>query len=110
MMIEDLEKILNEVPILMSNYLKGYDKGELRTAEGMVIQKLRDDGSIMKYTVINYNCDNMAKTLLHESIHHYYGGTDEWYVEQVEKLIWKLPEHRKLCQDKIVELCGRYDL
>jgi len=110
MMLKDLEKILKEIPILMAPVIAVQRNEGTWTAEGMAIQRTRDDGSVMKYTVINYNCDDAARGLLHESIHHYNGGTDEWYVKQVENLLWKKPEFRKLCQNKIVEMCERYDL
>lgn len=110
MMHKDLTKILKEIPILMVPVIAVQRNSGTWTAEGMAIQKMRDDGSVMKYTVINYNCDDVARGLLHESIHHYYGGTDEWYVKQVENLMWKKSEFRKPCQNKIIELCGEYKL
>ena len=110
MLIEQLETILKEIPILMTPVIAVERNNEIWTAAGMAIQRTRDDKTILKYTVINYDCDDIAKTLLHESIHHYYGGTDEWYVEQIENLLWDKPEFRKSCQNKIVELCERFDL
>lgn len=110
MMFKDLARILKDIPILFEPNLKGLDKGVMRTAEGVAVQRIDEDGFVMKYTVINYRCDDMVRTLLHESIHHYYGGTNEWYVEQLEKKYWDEPKYRKLCQEKIVELCGRWNL
>ena len=108
-MIKDLNTILNEIPILMSPYLKGVDRGMLRTAEGVAVQRQKN-GKTLKYTVLNYNCDDLAKGLLHESIHHYDIQADEWYVKQVENLLWDKPQFRRSCQNKIVEMCERYDL
>ena len=110
MMHNDLKTILKEIPILLVPEISMIRGNKILTAEGMAIQKTKKDGSVMKYTALNYNCDDIAKGLLHESIHHYYGGTDEWYVEQLENIYWKEPKYRKLCQDKIVEMCGEYDL
>ena len=110
MMHNDLKTILKEIPILLVPEISMIRGNKILTAEGMAIQKTRKDGSVMKYTVINYNCDDAARGLLHESIHHYYGGTDEWYVEQLENIYWQVPEYRKSCQNKIVEMCGEYDL
>lgn len=110
MMYKDLETILKEIPILLAPTISITRGNNNLIAEGMAIQKSRKDGSIMKYTVLNYQCDDIARGLLHESIHHYYGGTDEWYVEQVENKYWQDLKYRKLCQDKIVELCGRFEL
>ena len=109
-MFKHLEKIIKEIPILLVTSIEISRGDKVCTAEGMAVQRTREDGSILKYTALNYNCDDIAKGLLHESIHHYYGGTDEWYVEQLENIYWEKLEYRKLCQDKIVELCERFDL
>lgn len=110
MMFKDLVKILKDVPILLTPEISMTRGGKSYTAEGMAVQKAREDGSVMKYTALNYNCDDIARGLLHESIHHWYGGTDEWYVEQVEKIYWEKPEYKALCQRKIVRLLGLENL
>lgn len=110
MMFKHLEKILNEIPILIVPEIKVQRGNKILTAEGMAIQKQREDGSVMKYTALNYQCDDMVRGLLHESIHHYDVGASEWYIEQVENICWEKSQYRKLCQGKIVELCGRFNL
>ena len=77
-MFKDLHKIIKETPVLLVPTLEGYDRGKFRTAQGVAIQQMPNDKS-MKCTIINYNCDDMAHTLMHESFHHYYptGLTNE---------------------------------
>lgn len=111
---KDLKKILKEVPILLVDGIfleknRTWRK-EYYQAAGMAVCRERDDGTLMRYTVLDYSCDDMANGLLHESIHHHYKGTNEQFVVEMTELLWKDQAYRKPCQDKIVELCDRWNL
>lgn len=109
---KDLKKVLDEIPILLVdacfiNHLSINDD----VVAGMAIQKRRPNGSILKYTVMNENCDDLVYTLLHESLHHHYKkATSEEFIGYLTNHYWGDIQQRKLCQNKIVELCEEYNL
>ena len=105
-MFKGLKKILEEVPILLVPAISVIRGDKIYTAEGMAIQRAREDGSVMKYTALNYNCDDMVKGLLHETLHHYYPTAIEKDVEIFTEYLWneKNQYYRKIFQNKIVGL------
>ena len=105
-MFKDLEKILKEVPILLVPTISITRGNEILTAEGMAVRREREDGSVLRYTVLNYNCDDIVKGLLHETLHHYYPTAIEKDIEIFTDYLWneKNQYYRKTFQNKIVGL------
>lgn len=107
---QDLTKILKEIPILLTPILSFVRGNKYYKGESMIIKKTRKDGTIMQYTVLNYNCDDIVKGLLHESIHHFYELAEEQFADELTDILFKDESYMRQCQRKIVELCGRFDL
>ena len=106
-MFKDLEKILKEVPILLWDRIVWRKGNDYYEAEAIAVSRKKNN---KRYTIMNYNCDNMAQVLLHETLHHYYPKAQETDIEIFTDLLWKKPDYRKLFQNKIVEKLGEYDL
>ena len=109
-MFKDLKTILEEIPILLVPQIEIRNGKDLWIAEGMAVKKTQKDQTILNYTILNYNCDDMAKGLLHESLHHYYPTAEEIDIDIFTELLWKKREYQKLFQGKIIEILGDYDL
>ena len=106
----DLEKILKEIPILLVNGIIFQRDEVTYQCLGLAVKHMKDNGKIIQYTVLDYNCDDLANGLLHESLHHYHQGTTEQLIEDLTDYLWDEKEYKKLCQKKIVELCDRWGL
>ena len=102
----NLTKILKEIPIILKDRIMWRAKDGYYEAEAIAVSRKKDN---KRYTIMNYNCDHLAETLLHESLHHHYPGFPEKTIEDLTDIYWK-SEHRKLVQDKIIEKLGEYDL
>lgn len=108
-MFKDLEKISKEIQILLVPQIEIRNGKDIWIAEGMAVQKTKKD-KIINYTILNYNCDDIAKGLLHETMHHYYPTAEEIDIKIFTDLLWKKPDYKSLFQDKIVKILGDYDL
>lgn len=106
MFIKDLEKILKEIPIILKERIIWKARDGYYEAEAIA---LKNNKLNLRYTLMNYNCDHLAETLLHESLHHHYPGFEDDLIEDLTKIYWK-SEHKKLVQNKIIEKLGEYDL
>lgn len=103
----DLTKILKEIPIILKDRIVWRtSKDSYFEAEAIA---LKNNKLNLRYTIMNYNCDNLAQTLLHESLHHHYPEFPEKTIEKLTNIYWK-SEHRKLVQNKLIEKLGEYDL
>ena len=106
MFIKDLQKILEEIPIILKNRIVWKAKDGYYEAEAIA---LKNNKTKLRYTIMNYNCDHLAETLLHESLHHHSPRHSDDTIDLLTNFYWK-NKHRKLCQNKIVEVLGKYDL
>lgn len=106
-MLKGLKEILDEVPILLTDNILWHDKDYFYRAEAVAVRNKRKN---IRYTAMNYNCDHLAETLLHETLHHYYPTAEEKDVEIFTHCLWKKPEYKKEFQNKIVEVLSDYDL
>lgn len=110
MMFNNLELILDEVPILLVPQIEIRNGSKIWIAEGMSVKKTRKFKSDLTYTILNYNCDNLTECLLHETLHHYYPTSEETDIEIFTEMLWQKREYKKLFQNKIVEILGDYNL
>lgn len=107
---KDLSRILEEIPILLVDGIFWHDKKYIYKSKAVAISRKRKDGSLLRYTILNYTCDNLAQNLLHESIHHICSEYHDTTVEALTDYFWDELNYRKICQNKIVELLGRMNL
>lgn len=74
-------------------------------AAGVAVNRIKNNGTIMRYTALDYNCDNLAHGLLHETLHHYFGGDmDEQFIMEMTDVLWVDKRYKKMFVKKIVEL------
>lgn len=108
-----LKKVLDEVPILMVDacFINNLSTTEF-ALRGMAVRREREDGSYLRYTILNKDCDDVGYTLLHESTHHIYKHKrfSEEVIENLTDYYWGNRVFRKLCQNRIVELHEKYNL
>lgn len=107
MYTRDLKNVLKSVPIILKNRIMWKCEDGYYEAEAIA---LRNNKTKSRYTIMNYNCDNLTQTLLHESLHHCRPKATEKEIEQFTDFLWRRLEHRKMFQDKIVKVLGDYDL
>ena len=107
MYTRDLKNVLKNVPIVLKNRIMWKSEDGYYEAEAIAIRQKK--GS-MRYTIMNYNCDNLAQVLLHETLHHCRPTAEESEIENFTDFLWRRPKHRKIFQDKIVKVLGDYDL
>ena len=108
--INDLEQILEEIPILLISQIIVRKSDGFYTGLNLAVNKTKPDGTALRYTIIPHDCDDMVRSLLYASIQHYYGGLSEEHSTIAENLFWERPVYRKACQDKIVKLCEKHGL
>lgn len=107
MYTRDLKNILKNVPIILQDKIVWKDEDGFYEAESL---SLRHKKGYDRLTILNYNCDDLAKTLLYESLHHDRPLAEEEEIEDFTDFLWERPEHRKMFQDKIVQKLGEYNL
>lgn len=98
------EKILNEYPILLVNAIYFHRDGVSYQATALAVNREREDGTKLRYTVIDRTCDNLAKTLLHETLHHRFEGWDEEKIKRLTDVFWNSRKYRKMFVDKLVSI------
>jgi len=124
---EELEKMLEEILILLVNnseikrgILKKYgmDYSILDMLENNTICGITIETEKLKYIVLNHECcDNLVYNLMHEKVHYSnptiepkFPEPETGLVDIIAQRYWDTKEYRKIFQNKIVELCGRWNL
>lgn len=68
------------------------------------------DNKILKYIILDQNCDDLANILLHESLHHTYPQFQEDWIEHLTSLYWNHSLMRSSAQNRMVKVLSGYDL
>lgn len=110
MLIKDLENILKVIPILFVDGIVFKKGNNIYKAKGISVKKERPDKTMMRYIALDHTCDNLAKGLLYESLHHCYSWESEEMIKNLTDLFWDEMAYRKLVQNKIVKLLENYNL
>ena len=98
---------MKNVPIILQDKIVWKDEDGFYESESL---SLRYKKGYDRLTILNYNCDNLAKTLLYESLNHDRPTAEENEIKDFTDFFWRKPEHRKMFQDKIVKVLSDYDL
>lgn len=118
--MKELEKIIKTTPLGLRPMLKLYStfKGGYLCCEckGFVRPIPWKDWGLSHYSFnkygigLSYECDNMAKTLLHEALHIKYENASEVEIELNTNKYWQDLPLRKVCQQRIVTKLGELNV
>lgn len=104
-----LKNLINDTYIDMRIEL-GFTRIENNELVQYVMQGMSVSSERYKAIALNYTCDDVANTLLHECVHLKYPTMEEYNVEILTDELWKDKEIRKAAQNRIVKEYGKLNL
>lgn len=107
MFLERLEKIMEEVPVLLVDGILFSDKLNQYISKGVAVKNHKTG---LRYTVLDVSCDDLANTLLHESLHHYLPNQKEESIEELTAQFWDDEYYRNRARNRLIDVLSGYNL